>query len=76
MFGESVDRVLPNDIAEAALFLASDASGFVTGTHLTVDGGLTLGPRHAWDPQTPGPMALALGITPEQAAAMRAGAQP
>ena len=67
---------LPNDIAEAALFLASDASGFVTGTHLTVDGGLTLGPRHAWDPQTPGPMALALGITPAQAAAMRAGAQP
>ncbi len=63
----------PSDIAEAALFLASDSSSFITGTHLTVDGGLTIGPRHAWDPNSPGPMALALGITREQAAAMRAG---
>jgi NAD(P)-dependent dehydrogenase (short-subunit alcohol dehydrogenase family) len=29
----------PQDIAEAALFLASDASGFVTGVALPVDGG-------------------------------------
>ncbi len=33
----------PEDIANAALFLASDASRFVTGVNLTVDGGLTLG---------------------------------
>lgn len=32
----------PMDIARAALFLASDAGGFVTGHSLLVDGGLTL----------------------------------
>jgi NAD(P)-dependent dehydrogenase (short-subunit alcohol dehydrogenase family) len=62
---------LPRDIAEAALFLASDAAGFITGTHLTVDGGLTIGPRHAWDPATPGPMSDALGLRPEQLRALR-----
>ena len=63
----------PQDIAEAALFLASDAAGFITGTHLTVDGGLTIGPRHAWDPKTPGPMSAVLDLTPEQRLAYRAG---
>ena len=29
----------PEDIARAALFLAGDASSFVTGTTLVVDGG-------------------------------------
>ena len=62
----------PQDIAEAALFLASDAAGFITGTHLTVDGGITIGPRHAWDPETPGPMTDALGLSPEQLRALRA----
>ncbi len=38
------DRVgQPADIAGAAVFLASDASAFVTGEVLTVDGGLTIG---------------------------------
>ena len=63
---------LPRDIAEAALYFASDAAGFVTGTHLTVDGGLTIGPRHAWDPETPGPLARTLGLTREKIAALRA----
>ena len=31
----------PSDVAEAALFLVSDASDFITGTVLTVDGGWT-----------------------------------
>jgi NAD(P)-dependent dehydrogenase (short-subunit alcohol dehydrogenase family) len=35
-------RGLPHDVGEAALFLASDASGFITGTDLIVDGGLTV----------------------------------
>lgn len=63
---------MPRDIAEAALFLASDAAGFITGTHITVDGGLTIGPRHSWDPNAAGPMSDALGLSPEQLRAMRA----
>jgi NAD(P)-dependent dehydrogenase (short-subunit alcohol dehydrogenase family) len=34
---------LPEDIANAALYLASDAGSFVTGHALVVDGGLTGG---------------------------------
>lgn len=34
---------LPSELANAALFLASDESSFVTGTDLLVDGGLVLG---------------------------------
>ena len=62
---------LPQDIAEAVLFLASDAAGFITGTHLTVDGGITIGPRHAWDPNAPGPMTDALGLSPAQLRELR-----
>ncbi len=35
-------RGMPTDVSEAALFLASDSSAFITGTDLVVDGGLTL----------------------------------
>ena len=35
----------PEDIANAALFLASDAAAFITGHTLVVDGGATAGPR-------------------------------
>ncbi len=40
---------VPNDIAEAALWLASDASSFVTGHALVVDGGITLSPGGLFD---------------------------
>jgi NAD(P)-dependent dehydrogenase (short-subunit alcohol dehydrogenase family) len=42
---------VPDDIAQACLFFASDDSVFVTGTHVVVDGGMTVGPRHSWDPE-------------------------
>ena len=32
----------PNEIAKVALFLASDAASYITGTTIYVDGGLTL----------------------------------
>ena len=63
---------LPEDIARAALYLASDDSEFVTGTHIVVDGGVTIGGRHAWDNAAPSPLLSAMGITPEQAEQMRA----
>lgn len=35
-------RGMPDDVAQAALFLATDASSFITGTQIVVDGGLTI----------------------------------
>ena len=52
---------LPEDIAQAALYLASDASAFVTGTHIIVDGGITIGSRHSWDRAGPSPFAELFG---------------
>ena len=52
---------LPDDIAQAALYLASDASAFVTGTHIVVDGGITIGSRHSWDQSGPSPFAELFG---------------
>ncbi|MEH6717033.1 SDR family NAD(P)-dependent oxidoreductase [Parasphingorhabdus flavimaris] len=45
---------VPSDIAEAAAYLASDAAGFVTGTHLLVDGGMLVGTPGSWNPEIPG----------------------
>jgi NAD(P)-dependent dehydrogenase (short-subunit alcohol dehydrogenase family) len=47
----------PDDIAKAALYLASDDSAFVTGANIVVDGGITVGSRHSWDPSGPSPFA-------------------
>jgi NAD(P)-dependent dehydrogenase (short-subunit alcohol dehydrogenase family) len=44
---------MPEDIANACLFFASDESAFVTGAHLVVDGGSTVGPRTSWDAAEP-----------------------
>ncbi len=65
----------PEDVAKAVAFLASDESDFITGTALTVDGGLTIGPRHSWDmdPALATPLTDALGITRSELAAVRAG---
>jgi NAD(P)-dependent dehydrogenase (short-subunit alcohol dehydrogenase family) len=39
----------PAEIAEAAIYLASDAAAFTTGIDLRVDGGLTAAPRYVPD---------------------------
>ena len=57
---------MPDDIAETVAFLCSDAAGFMTGASMIVDGGITLGPRHSWDPEAPG-MFDALTAMAEQA---------
>ena len=58
---------LPDDIAQAALYLASDAAAFVSGTHIVVDGGITVGGRHSWDASMVSPFATILGdLTPVQ----------
>ena len=41
------------DIAAAVAFLASEDASFVTGTHVLVDGGLTIGTRASWDAKAP-----------------------
>jgi hypothetical protein len=45
---------MPDDIANAVAFLCSEDASFMTGASLIVDGGLTVGPRHSWDPEAPG----------------------
>lgn len=58
----------PDDIANAVAFLCSEEAGFMTGASMIVDGGITVGPRHSWDPEAPGMFdtiqALAEGAQP------------
>jgi NAD(P)-dependent dehydrogenase (short-subunit alcohol dehydrogenase family) len=44
----------PEDIAHMVAFLASKEAGFITGTHMMVDGGITTGQPHSWNPDAPG----------------------
>ncbi len=55
---------LPDDIADAAVYFASDESGFVNGVDLIVDGGI-IGGRH-WSALQAGmnQMRAALGVAP------------
>jgi len=50
----------PEDIAAAALFLAGKDSAFVTGAHLVVDGGITVGQRISWNPEAVLPLHVAM----------------
>lgn len=44
----------PEDIANMVAFLASKEAGFITGAHFVVDGGITTGQPHSWNPEAPG----------------------
>jgi NAD(P)-dependent dehydrogenase (short-subunit alcohol dehydrogenase family) len=44
----------PDDIANMVAFLASKEAGFITGAHFLVDGGITTGQPHSWNPDAPG----------------------
>jgi NAD(P)-dependent dehydrogenase (short-subunit alcohol dehydrogenase family) len=55
---------MPEDIAEAALYLASDGSKFVNGIALAVDGGITVGRTGAQATSLFEPLAKAMGLDP------------
>jgi NAD(P)-dependent dehydrogenase (short-subunit alcohol dehydrogenase family) len=61
----------PRDIAEAALYLASDGSDWVTGQALVVDGGLTLGPMGMQQMSAFAPIIQALGLDADTLATMQ-----
>lgn len=50
----------PEDIAQTALYFASDDSAFVTGTHQVVDGGILVGQRVSWDETATTPIHAAM----------------
>ncbi len=66
MFQPIAKAGMPEDIGNTALFFASDYSSFITGQSLAVDGGITIGPRAAWDPQASGGIGALSGMTPEE----------
>jgi NAD(P)-dependent dehydrogenase (short-subunit alcohol dehydrogenase family) len=56
----------PEDIGYAVAYFASDLSRFVTGQFLAVDGGLTVGPRSAWEESAAIENLTRIGISEEQ----------
>ena len=60
-----------DDIAQAVAFLASEEAGFMTGASLIVDGGLTLGPRHSWDPEEGGAFEALIALEEQMKAAQQ-----
>ena len=64
----------PEDIGNAVAYFVSDLSRFVTGQFLAVDGGLTVGPRQAWDEDAAVEGWTRLGLSEAQVRSMLAGA--
>lgn len=60
----------PEDIGNAVAYFASDLSRFVTGQFLAVDGGLTVGPRAAWEESAAIENWIRIGMDPEQVLAL------
>jgi NAD(P)-dependent dehydrogenase (short-subunit alcohol dehydrogenase family) len=60
----------PDDIGYAVAYFASDLSRFVTGQFLAVDGGITVGPRQAWEETAAIESWSRLGISEEQVRTM------
>ena len=60
----------PDDIGYAVAYFASDLSRFVTGQFLAVDGGLTVGPRSAWEESAAIESWTRIGMSEEQVKAL------
>ncbi len=66
----------PRDIAETALFLASDGSDWMTGQALVMDGGLTLGAWGMGRMALFAPIVQGLGVDPATLLERMGGAKP
>ena len=60
-----------DDIAQAVAFLASEQAGFMTGASMVVDGGITLGPRHSWNPEEAGAFEALMALEEQVKAAQQ-----
>jgi NAD(P)-dependent dehydrogenase (short-subunit alcohol dehydrogenase family) len=65
----------PEDIGWAVAYFASDLSRFVTGQFLAVDGGITVGPRAAWEESAAVEMWCRLGLSEAQVKSLLGAAE-